>query len=316
MNILLPKTITDSMLLAGTTIPAVDTAVGEVAWVAGNYALGARRVDAGYTYECVQPITSAPQNTYAPSDARSAGYWLMDEGAPSNRTAPFDKYLFTKARRPGSFTYVVKPGFITGLYLGGLEADRVAITYKAGGVDLVPPINTELWAQAPGEYEYLFGDIQRASYYALKNLPLHPNAELSITVSRNDSAVSAALGYLSVGTWKRFLAPLPGGTLSAVEYGLESSTHDYGYTDDREDGTYRDIPGRLARDISLSCTIAANQAPYAQGLLDQIAGKTVAIEVSGLPRYSHLSTVAKVTGKVRIDSSERARVELQIKGNI
>ena len=33
MNILLPKTITASMIAAGTTIPAVDTTVGEVAWV-------------------------------------------------------------------------------------------------------------------------------------------------------------------------------------------------------------------------------------------------------------------------------------------
>ena len=101
MNILLPKKIIAAMMQAGTTIPAVDTAAGEVAWVTGtNYALGDRRVDGDYTYECVQAVTTAPQNTYAPSDTRSAAHWLKDEGAPTNRMAPFDKYLFTMPAKP------------------------------------------------------------------------------------------------------------------------------------------------------------------------------------------------------------------------
>jgi hypothetical protein len=315
MNILLPKTITPAMIVAGTTIPAVDTAVGEVAWAAGNYAQGARVVDAGYTYECVQPLTSAPQNAYAPSDARSAGWWLMDEGAPTNRTAPFDKYLFTKARRPGSLTFVLKPGFANGLYLGALEADRVAITVKAGGVHLRPPIDQELWAQAPGLWEYLFGDLQRATYFTLKDLPIHPDVEISITLSRNDPLVSAAVGFISLGNWKRLLAPLPG-SMSASQFGMESSTQDYSYYEERADGTYIEKPGRLARNVNLSCVIDAKQAPFAQSLLDQILGKAVAIEVSDLPRYGHLATVGKVTGKVRTESWTRALVDLQIKGNV
>lgn len=315
MNILLPKTITASMIAAGTTIPAVDTTVGEVAWAAGNYAEGARVIDAGYTYECVKPLTAAPQNTYPPSDVRSGGWWLKDEDAPSNQMAAFDKYLFTKTRRPGSFTIVLKPGFANGLYLGALEAGRVAVTVRAGGVDLRPPVDKELWAQAPGLWEYLFGDLQRSTYFALKDLPIHPNAEIAITVSNNDPLIDAAAGFLSVGNWKRLLAPIPG-TMSAVQYGMESSTQDYGYSEDKPDGTYRDIPGRLARNFNLSCVIDPRQAPVVQGLLDQILGKVVAIEASDLPRYGHLSTVGKVTGKVRIESWNRAQVDLQIKGNV
>ena len=315
MNILLPKTITASMIAAGTTIPAVDTTVGEVAWAAGNYAEGARVIDAGYAYECVKPITAAPQNTYPPSDVRSGGWWLKDEGAPSNQMAAFDKYLFTKTRRPGSFTIVLKPGFVTGLYLGALEADRVAVTVKAGGADLIPPIDEELWAQAPGEWEYLFGELAHATYFTLKDLPIHPDVEIAITVSRNDPATEAAVGFISVGSWKRLLAPLPGG-MSASQYGMEASTQDYSTYDDMPDGTYREIPGRLATNVRVSCVIAATQAPNAKSLLDQILGKAVAVEVSDLPRYGHLSTVGKVTGTVRTESWERAQVELQIKGNV
>lgn len=315
MNILLPKTITAAMFQAGTTIPDVDASVGEVAWVTGfNALLGDRRVDGDYTYECVQAINSAPQNTYAPSDKRSVGWWLKDEESPTNRMAPFDKYLFTKARKLSTFTYVIRPGFITGLYLDAIEADHLNITVKGGGVDLVPPVDLEMWEQAFGEWEYLFGELTRGTYFSLKNIPLHPDVEVTITVSRNSPSAEAAVGYISVGTWKQLLAPLRkvGGAL----YGVEASTKDYGYTKDNADGTYSDVPGRLATNINLTCDIDADQAPGAKALLDQILGKAVAVEVSELARYSHLATVAKVTGTVRTDSWTKASVALNLKGNV
>ncbi len=315
MNILLPKTITAAMFQAGTTIPAVDTVAGEVAWVSGtNYAQGDRRVDGSYTYECVQAVTTAPQNTYAPSDLRSAGFWLIDEGAPTNRMAPFDKYLFTKARKATTFTYVLRPGFFNGLAMYAIEADHLALTVKAAGVDLVPPVSMDLWQQAFGEFEYLFGELSRGTYFTLKDIPLHPDAEITITLTRNTPGAEAAVGYISVGTWKRLLAPLR--NVGGTQYGVEASTKDYGYTKDNDDGTYVDMPGRKATNISLTCQIDADQAPGAKALLDQILGKAVAVEVSELPRYSHLATVAKVTGSIRTVSWDKAEASLTLKGNV
>lgn len=316
MNILLPKTITAAMFQAGTTIPAVDAAAGEVAWVSGtNYEAGNRRVDGDYIYECVKDVNTAPQNTYAPSNVLSSGFWLKDEGAPTNRMAPFDKYLFTKARKATSLTYVIRPGFVTGLAIYGLEADRLAITVKDGGVDLVPPVDIDLWQQAFGEWEYLFGELQRGTYYTLKDLPLRPNVEITITVSRNTPGVEAAVGYISFGSWKRLLAPLQK-SFGGTQYGVESTTKDYSYVKDNDDGTYIEVPGRKSTNISLTCVIDAAQAPAAQSLLDQILGKAVAVEVSDLPRYSHLATVAKVTGTIRTTSWTTAEAALTLKGNV
>lgn len=316
MNILLPKTITPGMFAAGTTIPAVDTAAGEVAWVSGtSYTTGNRRVDGDYIYECVQPITAAPQNTYAPSDTRSAGYWLKDEGAPTNRMAPFDKYMFTKARRPTSLTYVLTPGFVNGLAIYGLEGDTLTVTVKGAGVDLIPPRTVDLWEQAYGEYEYLFGDLQRGTYYTLKDLPLHPAVQITITVARNTAGQEAAIGFISVGTWKKLLAPMQKG-IGGTQYGVEASTRDYSYVKDNDDGTYTEVTGRKATNINLSCVIDATAAPAAKSLLDQILGKAVAVEVSELARYSHLATVAKVTGTIRTTSWTTAEANLQLKGNV
>ena len=72
----------------------------------------------------------------------------------------------------------------------------------------------------------------------------------------------------------------------------------------------------MSTNINLSCVIDAAQAPAAKTLLDQILGQAVAVEVSNLPRYSHLATVAKVTGTIRTTSWATAEVSLSLKGNV
>lgn len=322
MNILIPKAVTSAMFGAATNIAEVDatTTPPEVIWATGGtFAVGNRRTWKGYWYECVQAASTAPANTYEPDSANAAAYWLKDEGSPTNRMAPFDKYLFTKARRAGNVTFVLNPGFVTGVAIYGIEGDKISISVKAGtgGADLITPIvNRDLWAQAFGEWEYLFGDLQRGTYFTLKDLPIHPNVEITITVTRNNPAVEAAIGFISVGAWKALLAPIA--NTSGVQYGIESTTQDYSYQEasTRNDGTYLDVQGRLATNINLSCVIEANQAPAAKLLLDQVLGKAVAIEVSDLPKYSHLATVGKITGSVRSVNWPTAEVSLQIKGNV
>ena len=317
MNILLPKTVTSGMFGAGTTIPEVDGTITtpEVLWVTGTtYAQGDRRVWAGYTYECVQAITTTPQNAYQPDSDNAAGWWLIDPGAPTNRMAPFDKYLFTKARATGTLTYELNPGFITGVAIYGIEADTLEITVKDGATNLITPISIELWEQAFGLYEYLFGDLQRGTYYALKDLPINPNATITITAARNDPGEEVAIGFISVGTWKRLVSPVT--KVCGVQYGAEATTRDYSYSEEYKDGTYIDVEGRKATDINLSCVIDAAEAPAAKLLLEQILGKAVAIEVSDLAKYSHLATVGKITGSVRSVNWPTAQVDLQIKGNV
>lgn len=317
MNILLPKTITSAMFGAGTNIPDVDSSItpAEVAWASGGtFVLKDRRTRGGYWYECVKAIAGAPENTYVPGSAAAEGWWLKDEGAPTNRMAPFDKYLFTKARRAGNVTYELTPGFINGVAIYEIEADHLNITVKDGATNLITPVDIELWEQAPGLWEYLFGELARGTYYALKDIPINPNAKVTITLTRNNPLVEAAVGFISVGNWKTLLAPLT--QASGVQYGIEATTRDYSYSQEYKDGTYIDVEGRKATDINLSCVIDAAGAPSAKLLLEQILGKAVAIEVSELPKYSHLATVGKVTGSVRSVNWPTAQVDLQIKGNV
>ncbi|WP_279212612.1 hypothetical protein [Delftia acidovorans] len=317
MNILLPKTINAASFGPGTTIPEVDASRGEVLWVSGiSYVVGDRRVWEGYTHECVLAVSGAPANTYPPGSANASKYWKRDEGAPTNRMAPFDKYLFTKARAVHSLTYELKGVFVDGVVLYGVEGDvlEIAVTGGPGGPNLIDPLSMDLWQQAYGEAEYLFGDLQRGTHYTLKGIPIHPDQRITITVRRNNADVEAAVGYISIGNQKTLLDPT--GTISAVEDGAEVETKDYGYTEDKPDGTYEDVEGRKAKNITVSCVVRADQAPLVDSLLTQIAGKVVAIEVSNMAKFSHIATVGKVTGRVRSSGGQTARAEIQVKGNV
>lgn len=316
MKILIPTEIAPAMFGAGTTIPEVDTAAGEVAWVTGtSYAIGDRCTDAGYTYECVKDVTTAPANATRPSDVASAQYWLKDENAPTNRMAPFDDYLFTKARREGSLTYVINPGFVTGFAIYGIEADSYEFTYREspGGAVLVSSSGT-LYEQALGLWEYLFGDLQKADKWTSPALPLRPNGELTITLTRNVPTEQAALGWMGVGKWHYFLSPNNGA--GAAQYGIEATPKDYSYYKQNDDGTYRRKAGRKAKTISGSAVIAPTMAPQAEDVLRRIASKAVAVDFSSLPRYQHLATVGFVTGTVVSDTWATARINFKIEGNV
>ncbi len=317
MNILLPTTITEAMFGAGTSIPAVDASVGEVGWVSGTaYVVGDRRIDAGYTYECVQAVAHAPQTTYSPSDPRSAGYWLKDETAPSNRMAPFDEYMFTKAHRPGSLRYVLTPGFFNGLAMYEANANTVDVVVRdqAGGVVLESK-SQDMWEQAFGEWEYLFGNLSRSKKYTATGLPMRPGAELDITLTQNDPLLDAELGFLAVGQWQQLLAPLRT-NMGGTQYGAEVTPKSYSYFKQAADGTYIRRKGRVAKVITASVVIDARDAPRVAALLEKIIDIPVAIEASSLPKYGHISTVGFVTGSVVSESWGIARVNLKVDGNI
>lgn len=314
MNILLPTTITADMFGSDTNIPAVDTGAGEVAWASGtDNALGERRVHEGYIWECVQAVTGAPQNTYAPDLPQSAAFWLKD--VPSNRMAPFDEYLYTAAVRAGEIRYVLTPGFFDGVWLGGVDADDVQVDVYAGhGGALLYQSQREMWAPAFGEWEYLFGDLRRTTKHSEAGLPIYPAGELDVRLTRNNPAVDAKLGMMIVGQWHKMLAPesVHGGT----QYGAEVTPKSYSYFKRNEDGTYTRRRGRTAKNITASVLIDAVQAPRVASLLERILDVPVAVEANNLPRYGHISTVGFVTGTVTASAWGLAQVDIKVDGNI
>jgi hypothetical protein len=124
MNILTPLTITDAMILAGTSIAEPDAS--ETAWVsAGTYTVGQERIrtTTHKVYECVQ----ASSGRTALPEVDTA-YWL--EKRPTLRHAPFDIYKSTAATAATSLTYVLQPGYFNAISMYGLVGTTADITVK------------------------------------------------------------------------------------------------------------------------------------------------------------------------------------------
>lgn len=311
MNILLPIAVTDSMFMAGTNVPAVDVDAGEIAWLAsGNYVIDDLRVYAGAVYSCVKEHAATAASPKPDVDPER---WLFKW--PSNRMAPFDEYIYTRAKKAPVLRYVLRPGFFTGFAMYGVEADEIEVTLleEAGGVELWHD-KWPMWEQAFGLWEYLFGNLRRETKFTKNGLPLRPASELDLTLRRNSPSVAAELGYLAVGQWRTFLAPRSdqGGS----EWGAEVSPKSYAYFKRMPDGTYTRRTGRQADVITASVLIDASQAAAAKDLLRRILDIPVAVEVSDVPGYGYLSTVGFVTGTVRAEGVLTARVTIKVEGNV
>ncbi len=304
MNILEGIDITSSMLITGTTVPEPDTAAGEVAWVsAGTYAVLDRHVHAGSVYDCVQAHTG---RTVAPADDKE--YWKRM--GPSNRMAPFDLYISTAAKATGSITYVMQPGFFTAVKVYIESGSNVSIEVRdAPGGTLLASMSADLWEQALGLYELLFGQLGTRESVELRGIPISPTAELRITVTSGPSA-PVGIGAILVGEWVSLTGTGSGGT----EFGAEAEPKSYSYIKFAEDGSFEILRRPGAINVSLTVDLDADQAQYAAALLRKVQDKPVAISASDIPDYGYLSTVGLVKGRVRAEKSKQAKAIINVQG--
>ena len=317
MKFLSPKAIMPEMFGAGTSIPAVDADAGELAWASGaDCAQGDRRVRGNYTYECIKAVAGAPANTYAPDTAQGGEFWFKDELAPTNRWAPFDQYMTTTAKALGQIKYVITPGFVNGVAIHNIQADSLTMEFTdgEGGPPLAPPVSADMWQQAYGLWEYLFGELRMSGKANLKDVPLHPNLCITITASRTLPTEEVSIGYIKVGTWKQLL--LPNTEIGATVTGASAEPKSYSYFKQADDGTYTIRRGRQAVDISLNCVVAEAEANRALDILKTVLDVPVPIEASELAQFAWLSTVGLVTGRVVASDKGIAEVEIKVKGNV
>ncbi len=307
MNVIVPITITDSMIGAATSI--AEPAAGETAWVsAGTYALGDLRIRATThrVYQCVlghTGITTLPEN--------DATRWL--DKSPTQRYAPFDIYTSTAATTTTSITYVLTPGFFNALSLYGLTGTTAVVTIKdvTGGtviytqtIDLsIPPL---------GWYEYLFSPRKVIDKLILKNLPIRPAAELTITVT-SASGQPVGIGMLNVGD---YLSLLGEGAWGGTQYGASAEPVSYSYIKVNADGTTTIVRRVSATSMRAAVMLPREEADQAlqaiQAVLD-VPVSWIATDVSG---YAGLNVFGLGSASVSYDGFSHASLNIVVKGLI
>lgn len=306
-RILVPITVTAAMLSAGTSIAEPDTSRGEVAWVSGAaYTLDQLRTHAGSVYSCVKAHTGSA--ALPPDDKIN---WLRK--GPTNRMAAFDDYTTTRSVGTTSMTVVLRPGFVNGLRLDGLEGIQLDATLKDGpGGAVLWTQTADLWEQATGVYELLFTPLRALRVMSFDDLPLQPDPELTLTIT---SAPGGAVGVGSImlGDWRNLMGT---GRFGGAEYGARMTRKSYTYWDEKDDGTYNLVRRPSKRDVSCSVVIDSDQAMYADALLDEITDRLVVFEASDLPKYGYLNTSGFVSGDITADNFSTTKLDLNIKGSI
>lgn len=304
--ILLPLDITEAMIDdEQTTIPAIDPAVGEVAWdEEKTYQAQEKAVLEDFEWIALKENTGVRPGT-------DPAAW--QRGLPTNRMRPFDDRLDTFARREGGFKYVLRPGFFTGLGIYGALADRLIVTiYDEPGGDIVEYDDVDMFEQAMGLYELLFMPLGRRTQFFLENLPLFPDAELHIEFITGPST-EARVALISVGHWDTLLGASDFGH---TELGGEADVKSYSYRKVNDDGTVTRIRRGSSTVISCSVIIDTEQANHAVSLLHEVQGRPVAFIASGLPRYEFLNSFGDVSGSASVVDYGISRLRLKIEGAV
>lgn len=311
MNILVPITITDAMIGAGTTI--AEPAAGETAWVsAGNYVLGDRRIRATThrVYECVQAHTG---RTALPEV--DTAFWL--DAGPTQRYAPFDTYTNTAATATTSITYVLSPGYFNAISLYGLTGTQIVVSVKdaPGGTEIYryPATGAASLTEPPtGWYDYMFGKRRPIQKLVLSNLPIRPTAELTITVTAASGA-AVGIGMINVGD----LTPLLGDAeWGGVSGGASAEPTSYSYIKTNDDGTTTIKRRGKSTNLRATVVIPRQKADAALATVQQVLDVPVSWIATTSQGFDGLNVFGIGSCSMSYDSFGIATLQVNVKGLI
>lgn len=304
MNILTPLTITDAMILAGTTIAEPDAS--ETAWVsAGAYSLGQERIRSTThkVYECVQASTG---RTALPEV--DTAYWL--EKRPTKRWAPFDSYTSTAASGTTSMTYVLQPGYFNALGMYGLVGTSAAITVKdAPGGATIYSNTVSLLEDPTGWWEFLFLPVRQISKIILTNIPIRPTAELTITLT----GATVEVGMINLGDYKSLIGD---GDWGGTQYGASAEPVSYSYIKTNADGTTTIVRRNAATSMRASIILPRDQADYALACVQDVLDVPVSWVATDANGFTGLNVFGLGSGSLSYDSFNIATLDLSVKGMI
>ena len=307
MNVLLPLTITPEMIGAGTSI--AEPAVGETAWVSGGtYAVDDLRIrtTTHKVYSCVQAHsgrTALPEN--------DAAYWLEKE--PTQRYMPFDSYSSTAAKSTGSITYVLSPGYFNALALYGLVGATLSVVIKdAPGGTIIYSYEGELSEPPAGWYEMLFLPQKKLDRLVLKNLPIRPTAELTITVSAS-AGNPVAIGLIALGDYRALAGDADWG---GTKYGASAEPVSYSYIKTADDGTTKIKRRTAATSMRATVILPRREADAALALIQAVLDVPVPWVATSAAGYAGLNVFGLGSASVSYDSDTYATINLTVKGMI
>ena len=209
MKVIEPINVTDANLTSSTIAEDEYPAwSGVTAYVAGD-----RRIYGHVIYESLTSNTNKQPDTN-PLD------WL-NIGA-TNRWRMFDAKVGTQSSATTTMTVVITPGSANAIALVNVDAAYadIVMTDPLAGVVYSRTIRLSSTIISSDWYSYFTDPITARSVFTVTNLPLYPNASISITV-RKEAGETVYLGSLVVGMVRQWgIRPsiLTGATTGIQDY--------------------------------------------------------------------------------------------------
>lgn len=308
MNIITPITVTAAMIGAGTTI--AEPSATETAWsnAAVAYAVGDTRIRATThrKYRCAVAHTSAA----SPLPEGDPTRWV-DVG-PTDRWAPFDIYTSTAATATTSLTYVLQPGYFNAVALYGLTGAQYTITLKDAPAGAIIWTRTGYLYADPGDwYDYLFGGTRPVTKLVFADLPIRPEAELTVTITAA-TGQTVGLGMVVCGDY----TPLTGADWGGVQYGAKAEPITYSYIKTNDDGTTQIVRRHAATNLRVTVAMPREEADVVLQAVQQVLDVPVAWIATEAPGYAGLNVFGLGSGSMSYDSFGIANLEINVKGLI
>lgn len=307
MNIIVPITVTESMLQVGTTL--AEPASGETEWVSGGtYDIEVSRIRTT-THRSYRSVQAHTGRTALPEN--DPAFW-KDEG-PSLRHAAFDAYSSTTAKATGTLTYVLQPGFFNSIYIIKPIGLMISIVVKdSPGGTVTFSRELDVYEQALGYYELCYRPLRTRSKLLFTDIGISPNAELTVTITAPDDG-EVAIGTLGLGDFTQVFGD---GDWGGTEYGASAKPKTFSYIKFFDDGTFEIVKRGSAVDLSGNVAMPASAANAAAELVRSVLGTPIFMACSTDPAYEYLNTVGLLEGDVTADNFGKTSFKFSATGTI
>jgi len=303
VSIMVPVEVNDTTLTS-TTVAETDYSQ----WLIGTtYALADMVIDTTThrIYESAQASNTGNDPTDVANRTGEAPWWI--DVSATNAWKMFDGQSASATVEALTLTIVVKPGFASSIYMGGLIGDSatVVMTSSPGGTEVYNE-TIQLENSLPGDYyEYFFSPFTQQPDLVVNDLPPYLNGEVTITLT-----ISA--GYVECGMFRiGDLRPI-----GLTSYNSEVIPKTYSYIDIDEFGNNKIVPRNKAKDMRIPVVVEIAASDSVVDLMTSVLDVPSVVVGTTLDDHAALRGFGLVSGSMKYLKPGLNSLSLQVKGLI
>lgn len=246
---------------------------------------------------------SLPANQF--DAAGAATFWI--DAAPTNKFAMFDSVVSTQTSGTSPLTMTLRPGYMNGFALFGVDGDTLAVTVKdAPGGTVIYSHSGPLEGSAPADYyEYFFDRFKPQTQFIASGIDPYNGCEVTLTVTK--ASGPAKVGMFALGDMRPLGVPLRGASVEPVDYSYVS-TDAFGNTTVKKRNN--------ATGLVISAKMAIEDANTVLDTVKELLGVPVVVVGSTVTMYEALTVFGLMSARQQYDDFGEPVLNITVKGTI